>query len=110
MLLKVVVVHHSYDKEGDVQKRLKQVGEIFRNKDIILDIPEQEVITKDNAVILANAVAFIKVSKVDRAVYGVENFKEARNYLLKAIYYNKSFLENDTVKKMLINIKKRQQT
>lgn len=42
--------------------------------------------------------------------YMLENFKEARNYLLKAIYYNKSFLENDTVKKMLIDIKKRQQT
>jgi regulator of protease activity HflC (stomatin/prohibitin superfamily) len=52
-------------------------------KDIILDIPEQEVITKDNAVILANAVAFIKVSKVDRAVYGVENFKEAMKNMVQ---------------------------
>jgi regulator of protease activity HflC (stomatin/prohibitin superfamily) len=43
-------------------------------KDIILEIPEQEVITKDNAVILANAVAFIKVSNIERAVYGIDNF------------------------------------
>jgi regulator of protease activity HflC (stomatin/prohibitin superfamily) len=43
-------------------------------KDIILEIPEQEVITKDNAVILANAVAFIKVSNIQRAVYGSDNF------------------------------------
>jgi regulator of protease activity HflC (stomatin/prohibitin superfamily) len=43
-------------------------------KDIILEIPEQEVITKDNAVILANAVAFIKVSNIQRAVYGIDNF------------------------------------
>ncbi|MDZ4099887.1 MAG: SPFH domain-containing protein, partial [Methylophilaceae bacterium] len=46
-------------------------------KDIILDIPEQEVITKDNAVILANAVAFIKVTNIERAVYGIDNFAEA---------------------------------
>jgi len=52
-------------------------------KDIILDIPQQEVITKDNAVILANAVAFIKVTKVERAVYGVENFREAMRNLVQ---------------------------
>lgn len=46
-------------------------------KDIILDIPKQEVITKDNAVILVNAVAFIKVSNIEKAVYGIENFREA---------------------------------
>src|SRR5262249_32649555 len=31
-------------------------------KDIILDVPQQEVITKDNAVIITNAIAFIKVT------------------------------------------------
>lgn len=46
-------------------------------KDIILDIPEQEVITRDNAVILTNAIAFIKVTDPVRAVYGVTNFQEA---------------------------------
>lgn len=46
-------------------------------KDIILEIPQQEVITADNAVILANAIAFIKVSNIERAVYGIENFREA---------------------------------
>ncbi len=46
-------------------------------RDIILDIPEQEVITKDNAVILTNAVAFVRVTKPQDAIYGVENFKEA---------------------------------
>jgi regulator of protease activity HflC (stomatin/prohibitin superfamily) len=52
-------------------------------KDIILDIPEQEVITKDNAVILANAVAFIKVSNIERAVYGIENFHEAMRNMVQ---------------------------
>jgi regulator of protease activity HflC (stomatin/prohibitin superfamily) len=52
-------------------------------KDIILDIPQQEVITSDNAVILANAVAFIKVSNIERAVYGIENFREAMRNMVQ---------------------------
>jgi regulator of protease activity HflC (stomatin/prohibitin superfamily) len=46
-------------------------------KDIILDVAQQEVITKDNAVILVNAIAFIKVTDTVRAVYGVQDFSEA---------------------------------
>jgi len=52
-------------------------------KDIILDVPQQEVITRDNAVILANAVAFIKVSNIERAVYGIENFYEAMRNMVQ---------------------------
>jgi regulator of protease activity HflC (stomatin/prohibitin superfamily) len=52
-------------------------------KDIILEIPEQEVITKDNAVILANAVAFIKVSNIQRAVYGIDNFGLAMSNMVQ---------------------------
>lgn len=46
-------------------------------KDLILDIPEQEIITRDNAVIIANAIAFVKVTDTKHAVYGVENFRTA---------------------------------
>ena len=46
-------------------------------KEIVLDIPGQEVITKDNAMIIANAVAFIQVTKPDQAIYGVENYEQA---------------------------------
>ncbi|MEQ1488268.1 MAG: SPFH domain-containing protein [Methylotenera sp.] len=52
-------------------------------KDIILEVPEQEVITRDNAVIVANAVAFIKVSNIERAVYGIENFREAMRNMVQ---------------------------
>lgn len=52
-------------------------------KDIILDIPEQEVITRDNAVIVANAVAFIKVTNIERAVYGIANFSEAMRNMVQ---------------------------
>lgn len=43
-------------------------------KDIVLDIPSQEVITQDNAVIIANAVAYINIVQPEKAVYGVEDY------------------------------------
>jgi regulator of protease activity HflC (stomatin/prohibitin superfamily) len=43
-------------------------------KDIVLDIPSQEVITEDNAVIIANAVAYINIIQPEKAVYGVEDY------------------------------------
>lgn len=52
-------------------------------KDIVLEIPEQEVITRDNAVILANAVAYINISQPDQAVYGVENYRIAIQTLVQ---------------------------
>lgn len=55
-------------------------------KDIILDVQEQEVITRDNAVILTNAIAFIKVTDPIKAVYGVTNFAEAiRNMIMTTL-------------------------
>ena len=55
-------------------------------KDIILDVQEQEVITRDNAVILTNAIAFVKVTDPVKAVYGVTNFSEAiRNLIMTTL-------------------------
>jgi len=55
-------------------------------KDIILDVQEQEVITKDNAVILTNAIAFIKITDPVKAVYGVTDFSEAiRNMIMTTL-------------------------
>lgn len=55
-------------------------------KDIILDVQEQEVITRDNAVILTNAVAFIKVTDPVKAVYGVTDYGEAiRNLIMTTL-------------------------
>lgn len=44
-------------------------------KDIVLDIPSQEVITRDNVVIIANAVAYINIMRPDKAVYGIEDYE-----------------------------------
>lgn len=43
----------------------------------VLSIGSQEVITKDNAVIITNAVAFIKVTDPTRAVYEIQNYEYA---------------------------------
>ncbi|MCL2523540.1 MAG: SPFH/Band 7/PHB domain protein [Betaproteobacteria bacterium] len=55
-------------------------------KDLILDVQEQEVITRDNAVILTNAIAFIKITDPVKAAYGVTNFAEAiRNLIMTTL-------------------------
>ena len=51
-------------------------------RDIILDIPQQEVITRDNAVILTNAVTFIRVTNPKDALYGIEDFRMAIQQLV----------------------------
>ena len=52
-------------------------------KDIVLDIPSQEVITRDNAVIIANAVAYINIITPEKAVYGIENYEIAIQTLVQ---------------------------
>jgi regulator of protease activity HflC (stomatin/prohibitin superfamily) len=52
-------------------------------KDIVLDIPSQEVITKDNAVIITNAVAYMNILFPEKAVYGVENYEIAIKTLVQ---------------------------
>ena len=56
---------------------IDSVRERMTTRDIILDVPQQEVITMDNAVILTNAIAFIRVTRPSDAVYGVEDFRMA---------------------------------
>lgn len=52
-------------------------------KDIVMDIPSQEVITKDNAVIITNAVAYINILFPDKAVYGVDDYEAAIKTLVQ---------------------------
>jgi regulator of protease activity HflC (stomatin/prohibitin superfamily) len=52
-------------------------------KDIVLDIPSQEVITRDNAVIIANAVAYINIIAPEKSVYGVEDYRLAIQNLVQ---------------------------
>ncbi len=63
-----------------------QVAYRVTTKDIVLDVPSQEVITQDNVVIVANAVAYINIVSPEKAVYGVENYEIAiRNLVQTAL-------------------------
>ena len=52
-------------------------------KDIVLDIPSQEVITRDNAVLVMNAMAYINITTPEKAVYGIENYSWAIQNLVQ---------------------------
>lgn len=60
-----------------------EVAYKMTTKDIVLDIPSQEVITRDNAVIIANAVAYINIANPKLAAYGVEDFAIAIQTLVQ---------------------------
>jgi regulator of protease activity HflC (stomatin/prohibitin superfamily) len=62
---------------------IDSVAHKVTTKDIVLDIPSQEVITKDNAVIIANAVAYINIVSPEKAVYGVEDYTLAIRTLVQ---------------------------
>lgn len=62
---------------------IDKVGHKVTTKDIVLDIPSQEVITKDNATITANAVAYINIVDPKKAVFGVEDYVRAIKTLVQ---------------------------
>lgn len=62
---------------------LDTVAYKITTKDMVLDIPSQEVISRDNAVMVMNAVAYINLTNPERAVYGVENYAWAIQNLVQ---------------------------
>jgi regulator of protease activity HflC (stomatin/prohibitin superfamily) len=62
---------------------IDQVAYRVTTKDIVMDIPSQEVITEDNAVIIANAVSYINIVAPEKAVYGVEDYRLAIRNLVQ---------------------------
>ena len=62
---------------------IDRVAHRVTTKDIVLDIPSQEVITRDNAVIIANAVAYINIVSPEKSVYGVEDYRFAIQNLVQ---------------------------
>lgn len=62
---------------------IDEVAYKVTTKDIVLDIPSQEVITRDNAVLLMNAVAYINITNPEKAVYGIENYTWAIQNLVQ---------------------------
>ena len=54
-----------------------QVAYRLTTKQIVLNVPSQEVITKDNAIIITSAVAYISIVDPQEAVYGVDDYNLA---------------------------------
>lgn len=51
----------------------ERIGRRLSMMETVLDVPRQEVITKDNAIVSCDAVVFIQVMDAARAAYEVEN-------------------------------------
>ena len=62
---------------------IDEVAYKITTKDIVLDVPSQEVITRDNAVLVINAVSYINLTVPEKAVYGIENFHWAIQNLVQ---------------------------
>src|SRR4029079_2824343 len=56
---------------------MDRVGSRINMMETVLDIEEQEVITKDNAMIVAAAIAFYQVIDAAKAAYEVRNLEQA---------------------------------
>lgn len=65
---------------------LDRVARRVITKDIMLDVPQQEVITRDNALLIVNAIAFVKITNPVKAVYGIVDFGEGiRNLIMTTL-------------------------
>lgn len=54
-----------------------RIGKRMSMMEAVLDVPRQDVITKDNAVVSVDAVVFIQVMDASKAAYEVENYRLA---------------------------------
>ncbi len=54
-----------------------RIGRRMSMMETVLDVPQQDVITKDNAVVSVDAVVFIQVIDAPKAAYEVENLRAA---------------------------------
>jgi regulator of protease activity HflC (stomatin/prohibitin superfamily) len=54
-----------------------RIGKRMSMMEAVLDVPRQEVITKDNAIVSVDAVVFIQVMDASKAAYEVENYRLA---------------------------------
>jgi regulator of protease activity HflC (stomatin/prohibitin superfamily) len=62
---------------GLINPLIDRIGRKMSMMETVLDIPSQDVITKDNAQVTADAIAFIQVVDAARAAYEVEDLKRA---------------------------------
>ncbi|MEZ6023287.1 MAG: SPFH domain-containing protein [Hyphomonadaceae bacterium] len=56
---------------------IDRIGRRLSMMETVLDVPQQDVITRDNAVVSVDAVVFIQIVDAPRAAYEVENLRLA---------------------------------
>src|SRR5437868_7352822 len=74
---------------------------------VVLDVPSQDVISRDNVSIKVNAVVYFRIVDPDRAVIQVENFLQATSQLAQTTL--RSVLGKHTLDEMLAERDKRNQ-
>ncbi|MDB5372526.1 MAG: domain, Band 7 family protein, partial [Belnapia sp.] len=57
------------------------VGHKLNVQEVVLDIPEQSVITKDNATVVVDGIVYYRVMDPAKAAYQVQNLQQALNAL-----------------------------
>jgi regulator of protease activity HflC (stomatin/prohibitin superfamily) len=66
---------------------------------VVLDVPSQDVISRDNVSVKVNAVLYFRVVDADKAVIGIENFLQATSQLAQTTL--RSVLGKHTLDEML---------
>ena len=58
-----------------------RIGRRLNVQEVVLDIPEQQVITKDNALVAVDGIVYYRVMDPAKAAYAVQNLQQALNAL-----------------------------
>ena len=56
---------------------VERIGHKMNVQEIVLDIPEQAVITRDNAAVVVDGIMYYRVLDAERAAYGAQNLVQA---------------------------------